>query len=141
MHLFVHKVDLSQLKKLHCLQLDMFEDYPLTLFPFITAMLSGITRNLRIVKIVFDRTLLQAMWDPDDLVQDAYKLENAFLEIEHGRPHLIFHVCPFMAKNRSLLTYEHLTRCFPHLHKSGRLDVRFESPDPDHPNGMFDLFW
>ena len=110
------------------------------MFSFITSILSGITRNLHIVKIVCDWTKLQDKWDHDDLIQECHTLENALLEIEPGKPQLIFHVYPFMAKNRSLVPYKLLIDRFSHLHKSGRLDVRFESPDPDNPNGMYDLF-
>ena len=140
MHVFVHKADLSQLKKLHLLQLDIKDD-TITMFRFMTSILSGITQNIRIVKFVCYLPFWQGQWDHDDLIKEFHTLEHALLQIEPGKPHVIFHVYPSMAKNRSLLAYEHLTRCFPHLHKSGRLDVRFESPDPDHPNGMFDLFW
>ena len=142
MHVFVHKVDLSQLKELHFLQLDMyFKDSPSTMFRFITSMLSGITQNLRIVKIVCDWTSLQEKRYYDNLTQECHTLEKALLEIEPGKPHLIFYVYPFMAKNRSLPAYELLTRRFSHLYKSGRLHIRFESPDPDISDGMYDLFW
>ena len=139
MHVFVHKVDLSQLKKLHLLQLDILKD-PTWMFRHMTFILSSIPRSLRIVKIICDWTLLQESWDHDDLIRDCHKFEDALLKIEPGKPHIIFNVYPFMAKNRYLFTYELLARRFSYLHKSGRLHVRNESPDSDHFDGMYDLF-
>ena len=142
LHVFVHKVDLSQLKKLHSLQLDMWhKEDPSPMFRFITSMLSGITQNLRVVKIICDCTLLREEWDYDNLIQECHTLENALLEFKPGNPHIVFYVYPFMAKNRSLPAYELLTHCFSHLYKSGRLHVKFESPTTDPDWCMYDLFW
>ena len=140
MHVFVHKADLSQLKKLHLLQLDIKGDTK-TMFRFMTSILSGITQNIRIVKFVCCLPFWQEQWDHDDLIKDLHTLEHALLQIEPGKPHVIFDVYPSMAKNRSLLAYEHFTRRFPHLHRCGRLDVRFKSPDLDTSDGMYDLLW
>lgn len=142
MPVFIHQVDLSQLQKLHLLQLDMRNMWdPSTMFHFISSILSGITQNLHIVKIICKWTLLQSKQDHNNFIQGCHTLENTLLEIKLGKPHLVFHVYPFMAKNRSLLAYELLTHRFSHLHKSGRLHVKFEPPDSDNSNSMYDLFW